>query len=222
MATTILPSYDGPLKDVDLEEMRKALVGQLVSSQGDSDKAGETDAVCWYDGQVNILTWVLGMLVDSSPEEKAEAVLMAEVHRQHEEGTVGADIHDANTPGVPCPDHPQVEPEQPAVGLRLLAHYPMMGDQDGVLWAESMFAHARAEGLITGFKVLHSQRTVFGIQDIVFTVDIDWSGPVSFHATFEQAKEVAASWLNGTLIQDSDVELLSLSPLHPADITTEV
>lgn len=66
MATTVVRDWSADalleITPERAERMRAALYEIVQSAQGDSDKADEVEAVCWYDGQVNIAEYALMML----------------------------------------------------------------------------------------------------------------------------------------------------------------
>lgn len=80
MATTVVTDYtarevrtydDGSLA-FDGVEFVAHLQDVLERAQGDSDKAGEVEAVCYYDGIVDALTGVLETLT-IEPDDDEEA-----------------------------------------------------------------------------------------------------------------------------------------------------
>lgn len=118
-------------------------------------------------------------------------------------------------------DTPLKKTPNEAVGVRLLADYQMMGDEDGWLWAEQVLGQAKERGDITGFRVLSSLTGAFGIQCITFTVDVGFTHPFTREMDWPMFKAVAGDFLNARIIGDTDVSLRFVSPLHEADMTVE-
>lgn len=70
MARTFVPDYTKrKLSPISKGTLRGHMQQQLQISQGDSDKGDTIENVCFYDGQVSILTWALELLT-IKPKDK--------------------------------------------------------------------------------------------------------------------------------------------------------
>lgn len=70
MARTEVTDYtERPLSKMPLGELRAACQEAYASAQGDEDKAGDVDDAAFYEGNVNALKWVLG-LITVDPDNK--------------------------------------------------------------------------------------------------------------------------------------------------------
>jgi hypothetical protein len=100
------------------------------------------------------------------------------------------------------------QPEQKVTAIRFVVTYQMMGDMEGHAWAHHVLTSAVKRGKITDFAVLHSLRTVFGIQVVTFTFDVEATDPVA-----GMLHEEAAAWgtnLANEIVGDSDVEIIAV------------
>lgn len=69
MSTTIIPNIDEPLDlNLDVQALYEVVKEWLISAQGDSDKADEVEAVCWYDGQVSIAYGIMNLMQGHNPD----------------------------------------------------------------------------------------------------------------------------------------------------------
>lgn len=70
MARTFVPDYrKRKLSPITKGALRDHVQEQLERSQGDSDKGDTVEDVCFYDGQVSALTWVLEFLTIKPKDE---------------------------------------------------------------------------------------------------------------------------------------------------------
>lgn len=81
MATTILPEYlqrqiKNPSEGVGWEDavtaLRIAATRFIESAQGDCDKAGDVEDAAYYEGQVDVLTWLLDEITVVPVDEQRE------------------------------------------------------------------------------------------------------------------------------------------------------
>ncbi len=69
MATTHIPNIDEPLDpNLDVEALYETVKEWLLSAQGDSDKADEIDAVCYYDGIVSNGHGIMNLMQGHNPD----------------------------------------------------------------------------------------------------------------------------------------------------------
>ena len=101
--------------------------------------------------------------------------------------------------------------------VRIVANYQLMSDDEGRMWMTETLREARERGDITDFEVIGSWPGVYGIQLVVFTVDVTLDGGrFKPEYTYDKTKEVASDLLNGPVVPDSDVEVMFISPNPPA------
>jgi hypothetical protein len=77
MATTEVPDYlDRPLNpDMTIDRLRVVAQEWLAESMGNSDKAGEVEAVCYYDGNADALRGLLDLMTDEDGEDSTEGAI---------------------------------------------------------------------------------------------------------------------------------------------------
>lgn len=92
------------------------------------------------------------------------------------------------------------------VSARITASYQLMGDPEGGPWMDLVLDAARENNTIENYKVLTSETGIWGIQYILFQVDMMFSA----ESTHDQVKELAEPVLLD-LIGDSDVVILWVS-----------
>jgi len=71
MSTTEVPKPGAINPEVTMEKLLEWVHDQLEKTMGDSDKAGEIEAVCYYDGVSDGLLWVQNLMT-IDPEDKVE------------------------------------------------------------------------------------------------------------------------------------------------------
>lgn len=106
-------------------------------------------------------------------------------------------------------------PEAPTVTtVRLVATYQLFGDCEGDEWMNEALALGVENGDLKAFDVTGSHPGPFGIQLVTFTVDVGLGERFKPEHSYEETKEVGTALLN-TIIGDSDVEVLWVSPVMP-------
>lgn len=92
------------------------------------------------------------------------------------------------------------------IPARFTCSYQRYGDGDGVQWMKDVLANSNSHMKIDGFHVFMSEVGIWGIQYIVFSVDI----LIPLLTTHDDAKDLVLPELN-QIIGDSDVEILWVS-----------
>ena len=206
MATTDVPDH-GPLDpNATTERVLRDVHELLVEASGDADKTTDHDDLSFYEGQINALTQVEGLLT-VQPETDVELMNRLAAERrapQEDKVTTAASIADLAGVMAPKPHGPRV---------RLIADYQMFGDNEGMPWMEQVLANGVAQGDLADFNVTGSHVGAYGIQFITFTVDVDLDGKrFKEDDTYETTAKVGIELLN-EIIHDSDVEIRWVSPL---------
>lgn len=93
--------------------------------------------------------------------------------------------------------------------VRIFASYQLMSDMGPEEWAEAQFGWAQEQGLIEGWNLLNCSHLGW-VWGLLFWVDIPFTegGSMTPNMDHQTATFRAENLLNGTIIHDSDVEVV--------------
>lgn len=96
------------------------------------------------------------------------------------------------------------------IKARLFATYELMSDDEGKAWMTQVLTHAVENNRIAEFEVLASSYGRFGIQLIIFRIDV----LVDHDKSYSETEEFGERLLN-EIIHDTDVNILWTAPAYP-------
>lgn len=109
--------------------------------------------------------------------------------------------------------HANIQPvTETAAGVRLVAEYQLFSDHPGRDWMNQTLYQAIESGDIAAYNVAGCYPGPFGIQLVMFTVDVLFGDRFTTDMGYAQASGVGTALLN-EIIGDSDVQVRWVSPI---------